>query len=167
MTYIEFVQNFINDQPQGAPIYTGKIADALAEKYGLEKKKAAAAAAVAVKRIMTGGIVPDLRFYQKGIYYRTADTPFGETGINKEQLIADKYLRDESGYETGPGLLHSLGLTSQMTSEHTIATNAAKDCVRYDRRLDVSVCPQRLLLTQRTKLICKYWMHSILWIIHL
>lgn len=151
MTYIEFVQNFINDQPQGAPIYTGKIADALAEKYGLEKKKAAAAAAVAVKRIMTGGIVPDLRFYQKGIYYRTADTPFGETGINKEQLIADKYLRDDSGYETGPGLLHSLGLTSQMTSEHTIATNAAKDCVRYDRRLDVSVCPPKAPINAENK----------------
>ena len=35
--------------------------------------------------------MPELRCYQKGVYYRTAATPFGEIGINKEQLIADKY----------------------------------------------------------------------------
>ena len=151
MTYIEFVQDFVNSQPQGAPIYTDMIADALADNYGLEKKKAAAAAAVAVKRIMAGKIVPDLRFYQKGIYYRAADTPFGETGINKEQLIADKYLRDDSGYETGPGLLHSLGLTSQMPDGRLIATNAAKDCVRYDCRLDVSVCPPKAPINAENK----------------
>lgn len=151
MTYIEFVQGFVNNHPQGAPIYTNKIADALAGTYGLEKKKAAAAAAVAVKRIMTGGFIPDLRFYQKGIYYRTASTPFGETGINKEQLIANKYLIHDNGYETGLGLLHSLGLTSQMPNEHTIATNAAKDCVRYDRRLDVSVCPPKTHINAENK----------------
>ena len=151
MTYIEFVQDFVNNQPQGAPIYTDMIADALAGNYGLEKKKAAAAAAVAVKRIMTGGLVPDLRFYQKGIYYRASSTPFGETGISKEQLITDKYLRDDSGYETGPGLLHSFGLTSQMPNERLIATNAAKDCVRYDRKLDVSVCPPKAPINAESK----------------
>ena len=151
MTYIKFVQTFINDQPHGVPIYTDMIADALAGNFGLEKKKAAAAAAVAVNRIMTGGIVPDLRFYQKGIYYRAATTPFGETGINKEQLIANKYLIHDNGYETGLGLLHNLGLTTQMPNEHTIATNAAKGCVRYDRKLDVSVCPPKAPINAENK----------------
>ena len=143
MTYIEFVQNFINKQPQGAPIYTSSIAEALADSYELDRKKAAAAAAVAVKRIMEAGSVSDLRFYQKGIYYRTAVTPFGEAGINKAQLIADKYLIPDKGYETGLSFLHDLGLTSQMPKEHIIATNAAKDCVRYDSKLNVSVCPPK------------------------
>lgn len=151
MTYIEFAQDYIMNQAEGTPIYTDKIADALADHYGLEKKKAAAAAAVTVKRIMTGELVPDLRFYQKGIYYRTATTPFGETGINKEQLIANKYLINDNGYETGHGFLHSLGLTSQMPDSHIIATNAAKDCVRHDRRLNISVCPPKVHVNAENK----------------
>ena len=166
MTYIEFVQGFVNNQPQGAPIYTNKIADALAGTYGLEKKKAAAAAAVAVKRIMTGGFIPDLRFYQKGIYYRTASTPFGETGINKEQLIANKYLIHDNGYETGLGLLHSLGLTSQMPNIRSQPMQQRTVCDMTEG-LMYRYALQRLILTQRTKRISKYWMLSILWIMRL
>ena len=66
-------------------------------------------------------------------------------------MIANKYLIHDNGYETGLGLLHSLGLTSQMPNEHTIATNAAKDCVRYDRRLDVSVCPPKTHINAENK----------------
>lgn len=151
MTYIEFVQGYIKNQPYGTPIYTDKIADALADHYKLEKKKAAAAAAVAVKRIMNGELVPDLRFYQKGIYYRTSTTPFGETGINKEQLIANKYLANDNGYETGPGLLHSLSLTSQIPNERIIATNAAKDCLRHDDKLGISICPPKTHINAENK----------------
>ena len=53
----------------------------------------AGAVSVACKRIMDGTMIPELRFYQKGIYYRVAVTPFGETGIDKEQLIEDKFLQ--------------------------------------------------------------------------
>ena len=151
MTYIEFVQGYIKDQPEGSPIYTDKIAGALADHYGLEKKKATAAAAVAVKRIMDGKIVPDLRFYQKGIYYRTAATSFGETGINKEQLIADKYLANDSGYETGLSLLHTLGLTTQMPNERIIATNASKDCLQHDDKLGVSISPPKTCINAENK----------------
>ena len=151
MTYIEFVQGYINDQSEGSPIYTDKIADALADHYGLEKKKASAAAAVAVKRIMDGEIVPELRFYQKGIYYRTAITPLGETGIDKEQLITNRYLAKDNGYETGPGLLHSLGLTSQVPNGRLIATNAIKDCLRHDDKLGVSICPPKTRINAENK----------------
>ena len=151
MTYIEFVQGYIKDQPERTPIYTDRIADALADHYGLEKKKAAAAAAVAVKRIMDGDIVPDLRFYQKGIYYRAATTPSGETGIDIEQLIANKYLANDNGYETGPGLLHSLGLTSQIPDERIIATNSIKDCLRHDDKLGVSICPPKTRINAENK----------------
>jgi hypothetical protein len=151
MTYIEFVQGYIKDQPEGSPIYTDKIADALADHYGLEKKKAAAAAAVAVKRIMDGEIVPDLRFFQKGIYYRTTATPSGETGIYKEQLIANRYLANDNGYETGPGLLHNLGLTSQIPNERIIATNSIKDCLRHDDKLGVSICPPKTRINAENK----------------
>ena len=60
---------------------------------------------------MDGAVLPELRCYQKGIYYRTSVTPFGEVGINKEKLIADKYLLPNIGYETGFTVMHQLGLT--------------------------------------------------------
>ena len=143
MTHTEYVQNYIKQQDQGVPIYTDDVAEAIAEKYGIDKKKASAAAAVAVKRIMDKGNLTDLRCYQKGIYYRTTVTPFGETGISREKLIADKYLLPDNGYETGLRLLHHMGLTTQMPTEHLLATNAAKECVRYDRKLGVSICPPK------------------------
>ena len=92
---------------------------------------------------MDKGNLTDLRCYQKGIYYRTAVTPFGEMGISREKLIADKYLLPDNGYETGLRLLHHMGLTAQMPTEHLLATNAAKECVRYDRKLGVSICPPK------------------------
>jgi len=151
MTYTEYVQNYLEQQGQGAPIYTDEIADAVAADYGIDKKKAAAATAVAVKRIMDKGDLPDLRCYQKGIYYRTVVTPFGEMGISREKLIANKYLLPDNGYETGLRLLHHMGLTTQMPTEHLLATNAAKDCVRYDSKLGVSICPPKAPVNAENK----------------
>ena len=151
MTYAEYVRNYLKHQEQGAPIYTDEIADAIAADYEIDKKKAAAATAVAIKRIMDKGELPDLRCYQKGVYYRTVVTPFGETGISREKLIADKYLLPDNGYETGLRLLHHMGLTTQMPTEHLLATNAAKDCVRYDSKLDVSICPPKTPVNAENK----------------
>ena len=92
MTYMDFTCNLLKKAPVGAPIYTGQVAEKMAEHFTLERKEATAATAVAFKRIMDGKLIPDLRFYQKGIYYRTISTPFGERGIDREQLVADKYL---------------------------------------------------------------------------
>lgn len=144
MTYTDFLQGFLKKQEPGEPIYTERIASALAAEFGMTKKNAAAATAVAIKRIMDGGKLPELRCYQKGIYYLTSITPFGELGINKEKLIANKYLLPDKGYETGLQLLHHLGLTTQMPTERLFATNAVKDCIHYDERLGVSVCPPKV-----------------------
>lgn len=144
MTYIEYVLNYIEEQECGEPIYTERIAEGMAADFGIPKKKAAAAISVAVSRVMEGEKRPDLRCYQKGIYYRTVATPFGEMGINREKLIANKYLIPDKGYETGLRLLHYMGLTTQMPAECLVATNAARDCVRYDAKLDVSICPPKV-----------------------
>lgn len=85
------------------------------------------------------------------IYYRTVITPFGESGINKEKLIADKYLIPNKGYETGLTLLHRLGLTTQIPREHLIATNIAKDCVRTDKRLGVTIKPPKVKINADNK----------------
>ena len=151
MTYAEYVRKYLEQQGQGAPIYTDEIADAIAADYEIDKKKAAAATAVAIKRIMDKGELPDLRCYQKGVYYRTVVTPFGEMGISREKLIANKYLLPDNGYETGLLLLHHMGLTTQMPTEHLLATNVAKDCVRYDSRLGVSICPPKAPVNAENK----------------
>ena len=151
MTYAEYVRNYLEQQGQGVPIYTDEIADALAADYEIDKKKAASATAVAIKRIMDKGELSDLRCYQKGIYYRTVVTPFGEMGISREKLIANKYLLPDNGYETGLRLLHLMGLTTQMPTEHLLATNVAKDCVRYDSKLGVSICPPKAPVNAENK----------------
>ena len=151
MTYIDYVRNYLEQQNPGTPIYTDEIAEAVAADYGIDKKKAAAATAVAVKRIMDKGDLPDLRYYQKGIYFRTVVTPFGEMAISWEKLIANKYLLPDNGYETGLRLLHHMGLTTQMPTEHLLATNVAKDCLRYDSKLGVSICPPKAPVNAENK----------------
>lgn len=114
-------------------------------------KKAAGAVSVACKRIMDGKIIPELRFYQKGIYYRVTITPFGETGIDKEQLIKDKYLKNDNGYETGLIVLHRLGLTTQMPNERILASNRAGDCARIDKKLGIVVRPPKVEINADNK----------------
>ena len=124
-TYVDFTCDILKKEAVGTPIYTNRVAQQLGTVYHLDGKEASAATAVAFKRIMDGAILPELRCYQKGIYYRTSVTPFGEVGINKEQLIADKYLLPNIGYETGFTVMHQLGLTSQMPRQRILATNVA------------------------------------------
>ena len=151
MTYMDYTRLLLEQMPTGAPIYINRLASDLAEHFSLDEKQAAAATSVAVKRIMDGALVPDLRFYQKGIYYRTVITPFGEKGIDKEKLIADKYLLPNKGYETGLTLLHHLGLATQMPREHLIATNIAKECVRTDKKLGVTIKPPKVKIDANNK----------------
>ena len=150
-TYTAFIYDYIKSQEISAPIYSSRIAEAMAKYYGLASSAAAAATAVAIKRIVDRKSCPDLRFYQKGIYYRTSNTPFGESGICKEQLIADKYLLPDIGYETGLMVLHQMGLTSQVPRERVLATNAAKNGTRLDKKLGVTIRPAKTTITAENK----------------
>ena len=151
MTYCDYVVEYINNTPKSAPIYVADIGDMVGKDYKLPIEKANAAVAVAMKRIMTRKQIPDLRFYQKGIYYRTETTPFGDTGIDKELLIKRKYLDNDQGYETGVRLLYKIGLTTQLPNTRLIATNAAKVCIRRDEKLNVAVCPPKAMITRENK----------------
>lgn len=151
MTYYNYVVEYINNCPLSVPIYVADIGNMVENDFNLPTDKANAAVAVAMKRIITRKQISDLRFYQKGIYYRAEETPFGETGINKELLIIRKYLDNNQGYETGARLLYKLGLTTQLPNTRLIATNAVKDCVRRDEKLNVSVCPPKVMITRENK----------------
>lgn len=151
-TYVNFVCTVIKKYENSAPIYSKNIAYLLADKYDLPQEKAAAATAVAIKRIIEKNEIPELRQYQNGIYYRATNTPFGERGINKEQLIADKYLLPDNGYEAAYTVLHRIGLTTQMPGKRVLVTNAAKDGTRSDNKLGVTIRPPKIEITKENKL---------------
>lgn len=151
MTYADFICKQLDDIEAGMPIYTANMAKKLSIEYGLDQKESAAATAVVFKRIMDDNIVPALRFYQRGIYYLTVMTAFGEVPINKDQLIADKYLLPHNGYETGHVILHRFGLTSQIPRERCFVSNRATDCTRMDKKLDVLIRPPKTQITQENK----------------
>ncbi len=147
LTYTEQIIHYIEQQSVAAPIYTAEISKMIEAQFQLAPQNAAAAPAVAMKRIMDNDRIPLLRCYQKGVYYKTNLTPFGEQGIDKEALIARKYLNPDQGYESGLGLLYRMGLTTQLPNERVITTNAARECVRRDDKLNVSICPPKVTIT--------------------
>ena len=151
MTYVNFIENKINCYKIGEPIYTSDLAESLAEAFQLSRKEAAAAVSVAIKRLKDNKTISNLRFFQKGIYYKTKETPFGETGINKDVLITDKYLSGDNGYETGFALLHHMGLTTQIPVERVLVTNRATNCTRHDKVLDVFISPPKVRVSSENK----------------
>lgn len=151
MTNKDFIIEYISDVKNGVPIYIADLAAKLAEKDGIDERKARAAVGVAMKRIIDQGLCPGLRIYQKGIYYLAEETPFGETGINKELLIRDKYLTPDIGYETGYAALYHFGLTTQMPGERVLVTNRVKKCQRLDKELGVYVRPPKVKVTAKNK----------------
>ena len=146
MSYVDCIHDYIVNRKYASPIYSKELSSVLAETFQLDQKKADFAAAVAIKRIMDKKEVPDLRCYKKGVYYRTAETPFGEMGIDKEKLIADKYILPDIGYESGLSLLYKAGLTSSIPNERLIVSNVVKRCMKYDAELDVTVRPPKITI---------------------
>lgn len=150
-TYVDFVIGEIGKASAGDPIYVSDIAEALARYYSIDLKKAAAATSVAIKRVIDNGKVDGLRIFKKGIYYLVKKTPFGETGIDKEKLIFNKYLQNNEGYIGGFAALYQMGLTTQVPKTKEIVTNVAKECVRKDEFLGVSIRPPKVAITGENK----------------
>lgn len=150
-TYIEFVTELLKKQEIRKPIYLNETSKLVAKAYNMSPKKATGAVSVAIKRIMDGNIIPELRFYQKGIYYLAVTTAFGETNIDTEQLIEDKYLKNNNGYETGLTLLQKLGLTTQIPKNRILVTNKVKECARFDKKLDVIIRPPKTIIDANNK----------------
>lgn len=151
MTYIDFTESKIKAYDFGIPIYTRALAQSVAAEFNLSVKDASAAVSVAIKRLLGKKAMPELRFFQKGIYYRAKMTPFGETGINKDKLISDKYIAGSNGYETGLAFLHHIGLTTQIPARRVFATNKATGCIRSDDALEISVCPPKVKINANNK----------------
>lgn len=67
--------------------------------------------------------------YQKGIYYKAIETPFGLSNIDETKLIQEKYMingKEIIGYESGPSYLNKIGLTTQMPDLTYIVTEKTR-----------------------------------------
>lgn len=138
-TYKEYICDLIKSIKIGEPIYVSSLSEKLAHTFTLPINKATAATATALKRILDSKLIDDLRFYKKGIYYRTKITPFGEVPINQEALIRDKYLKNDNGYESGLFLLHKWGFTTQMPNERIIVTNKITNNTKKNESLNITL----------------------------
>lgn len=148
MTYMDFTLRYLKKQNVAEPIYTREVAEAMVKEFGVNEKTASLRAASSINRILSEEKLPSLRRYQKGIYYKTEPTFFGEAVIDKAQLIQNKYLLPDIGYEAGESILHRLGLTTWMPRKRILATNAAKQSIRYDQKLDVWIRPGKTKINQ-------------------
>lgn len=149
--YIDFLITVIKTYQIADPILMKDLSEQMARAYPLAPDKAKAAAAVALKRIMERKAIPNLRQYQKGIYYLIEETVFGETDINREKLLALKYMLPDDGYETGMLMLHKIGLTTLMPNERQIATNKAINNTRRDDSLGVTLKKPRTRINAENK----------------
>ncbi len=150
-TYIEFVCDFMEKQEIGKPIYISKISNRMVEAYNMPLKKASGVVSATCRRILNENKIPELRLYRKGIYYRSAVTVFGEREIDDEQLIADKYLKNHTGYETGLYVIYKLGLTTQIPNQRVLVTNRVKKGSRKDHQFDIVVCSPKTEVNEENK----------------
>lgn len=67
-----------------------------------------------------------LRRFSTGVYYIPRKTPFGDSLLNPQKVIAKKYIKNGNetyGYVSGTSLLNMLGLTTQVPNLLTVVTN--------------------------------------------
>ena len=147
-TYKDYIKDRICDYRIGMPIYLADLAIEMVADYRISNAKAHAAVSVAIKRIIDNSEIPNLRLFQKGIYYLTKETAFGETRIDKDAIIRDRYLKDNNGYEYGAYALYKLGLTTQLPNQREIVSNHSYECRRKDKKLDVWVKPPKTEINQ-------------------
>jgi hypothetical protein len=126
--YKQYIAEHIFRLPFNIPIYTEDVANNLAGHFNIEIGRAKALVNVNLPRIADNY---DLVRYQKGIYYRAQNTPFGKTKLNPALIHRDRYTQKGgvvTGYETGASFLNQIGLTTQIPKYKKYATNAFNQC---------------------------------------
>lgn len=148
---MDFVYRIIMEYRCGKPIYSSQIADAFQRQFRISEKQARKRVSNCLCRIIRQKRIPELRMYRRGIYYLTHDTAFGELPIDREQLIADKYLLPDIGYETGFAFLNQIGLTSQVSRTRVFVSNRAKRSGFRNPEFDITIIPPRETITAENK----------------
>lgn len=128
--YTAFIKAEIAKTPEGDPIFTRDLSEAMASAYGLDITRTKPMTSVIIKRFMDNNTIPELRYWRRGIYYRTKPLPVvGEKPINRLKVFSKRFL-DAGSYETADSFANKLGLTTRIPTYWTFATNATKSIKR-------------------------------------
>ena len=120
MTILECIDQYVNGKDDRIPIFTNDIYNYVVTYIPDVRKDV-------FNEYLTRYSKRNAFFirYQKGIYYKTVVTPFGNAGINYTELVKRVYLCDGNkvfGYETGASFMNKIGLTTQIPTCTYIAT---------------------------------------------
>lgn len=147
MKIIKEIQKILLDYPIGEPIFSKDIVKVISGTNDLPLSSVSEYVPVAFRRLMDKGI--KVKRFEKGIYYRYENCPFGETGINKNRIIAKKYLQGNRGYETGPAVLHAMGFTTLMSNvPRAFVSNAAERRSFTDKKFNIKIIKPKTLLSE-------------------
>lgn len=148
MKIIRKIQNLILSYPVGEPIFNKNLAREISDTDGLTMNTASTYVAIAFQRLIEKGA--KIKRYEKGVYYRYENCVFGDTLINNNKLIKEKYLKDNAGYEAGPAVLNAMGFTTLMSNaQQIIVSNAAARRTFVDKGLNIKVVKPKTLLTKK------------------
>ncbi len=100
-----------------------------------------ASATIELSRLLKQGIVKKI---SKGKFYKPKKRVFGEVAPSSNDTI-QSYLKstDDNSYETGINSFRQLGLTTQLTTETTIATNRSYRKVKIGN-INLKFVPKRV-----------------------
>ncbi len=140
MKFSKYIADSINHITYGTPIYPDDIANNLVREFNINTKQAKKIVNVNLKRNVDN---QKLERFQRGIYYKAQQTPFGKTKLNPNSMAFKIYINRNNeiiGYETGPSFLNKIGLTTQNARNKYFATNVyqAHRC-RVDKKLNVVI----------------------------
>ncbi len=150
MTTLAYILSLLSSYDTAQPIYSRTLAASLSRERGISPESARVEVSAALRRIRERNLLPLLRRFRPGVYYLTEVTVFGELGIDKEQIIDDKYLLPDEGYTTDLYALYSMGLSTYLPNERVIATNHTSRR-RTIPDLDITVRPPRVPVTRENK----------------
>jgi hypothetical protein len=124
MNYVKYINEYVNTINIDEPLYSDNLARKFAEKFGIELADAKKTVNVYLKRLADKGLLARVK---KGMYGRVFENILGVgTRPNLTEMAYQMFMYDGDvavGYEAGPTLLNSLGLSTLLPKNYHIATN--------------------------------------------
>ena len=136
MTLGNCIDEYLEKVPLSEPVTTDEIYAYILSKIPNASKGSFNSAMQRYEKGSKG-----LARFQKGVYYKKFDTPFGDTGIDVAEMVRRTYIMDGDeviGYERGPSFMNKVGLTTQVPALMYLATMKTR-YVREDPRYFLSL----------------------------
>lgn len=139
--YGDFISTCLYEMEFSKPIYTGQIAEQVADQFHIEIQQAKGVVNNYLKRLADKG---SLHRMEKGMYCKVKQTLFGELLPDMEKVLCEQLIfagNQIIGYETGPSYSNKIGLCSWMPREQYIATNRYRK--QIPNQMKIKVCRPR------------------------